>query len=112
MKQHHMKLSSEPFNAIAGGTKTLEIRLYDTKRRRVEVGDVIVFSHTSMELRTVVVGLSRFATFSDLFSALGGVSAGWSASDSRDSMVATMRMYYSEEEEQKYGVVGIHLTLI
>ena len=30
---HEMRLHDEPFNLIKNGTKTIELRLYDEKRR-------------------------------------------------------------------------------
>lgn len=31
--KHQMKLNNEPFESIKNGTKTIELRLYDEKRR-------------------------------------------------------------------------------
>ena len=31
--EHKMKLKDKPFNSIKNGTKTIELRLYDEKRR-------------------------------------------------------------------------------
>ena len=41
---HKMKLNQEPFEKIKNGTKTVEFRLYDEKRRTVQIGDEIEFS--------------------------------------------------------------------
>ena len=42
---HEMRLNDEPFQAIKDGTKTIEMRLYDEKRRMIQVGDVIRFTN-------------------------------------------------------------------
>ena len=39
-----MKLDKEPFEKIKSGEKTIELRLYDEKRRKIRVGDIIVFT--------------------------------------------------------------------
>ena len=41
---HKMKLKESPFERIKNGTKTIEFRLYDEKRRKVKIGDEIEFS--------------------------------------------------------------------
>ncbi|HYK08651.1 MAG TPA: ASCH domain-containing protein [Candidatus Eisenbacteria bacterium] len=103
-----MHLVKEPFDKIKNGTKTLEVRLYDEKRQKITVGDTITFSHNNEEVTVIVLTLSHFATFSDLFSSLGIESAGWAKNDSFQAAINDMREYYSEEDEKKYGVLGIH----
>ena len=41
--KHFMHLKAEPFDLIWNGQKTIELRLYDEKRRSVSVGDLIEF---------------------------------------------------------------------
>ena len=41
---HKMKLKESPFERIKNGTKTVEFRLYDEKRRKIKIGDQIEFS--------------------------------------------------------------------
>lgn len=43
MPEHIMNLKPSPFAKIQAGTKTIELRLYDKKRQRIEVGDIITF---------------------------------------------------------------------
>ena len=40
---HRMNLDSNPFEMIKNGTKTIELRLNDDKRRKIKVGDYIIF---------------------------------------------------------------------
>ena len=40
MKTHIMKLNPSPFEMIRSGRKTIELRLYDEKRRSIEKGEV------------------------------------------------------------------------
>jgi len=37
--KHEMKLYPEPFQMIADGRKTIELRLYDEKRKKIKAGD-------------------------------------------------------------------------
>ena len=41
---HQMKLLESPFERIKNGTKTIEFRLFDEKRKQIKIGDQIEFS--------------------------------------------------------------------
>lgn len=107
-----MKLSDVPFAMIADGRKTIESRLFDDKRQKVQLGDELIFSHLDDSSRTVhtkVVGLLRYANFSDMFSyndprKFGGRSA--------DELTEQILAYYSVEDQEKYGVLGIEIERI
>lgn len=45
MMIHEMKLNNEPFTLIKAGTKVIELRLNDEKRRKLAVGDKIEFTN-------------------------------------------------------------------
>lgn len=106
-----MKLNDEPFGLITSGAKTVECRLFDEKRQRVQLGDTITFTNTSDENKTVtvkVVGLLRYATFGDMFARndpakFGGHDAA--------SLTLALQQYYSLEEQARYGVLGIEFEL-
>lgn len=106
-----MKLQSKPFGQIKSGTKNIEIRLCDEKRQKIQVGDIIVFSCMDNELDTLqtkVTDLVQFDTFKELFSVYEPISYGFNDVDEYESMY----QYYSEAEEQKYGVLAIHLQFM
>ena len=41
---HKMKLKLSPFEKIENGSKMIELRLFDEKRQKVQVGDFIEFT--------------------------------------------------------------------
>ena len=41
---HKMHLDKGPFQKIWYGAKTIELRMFDEKRREIKVGDIIEFS--------------------------------------------------------------------
>lgn len=41
--RHTMKLKEDPFERMKNGTKTIEFRLYDEKRRKIKVGMKLIF---------------------------------------------------------------------
>ena len=109
--QHQMKLASEPYNKIVSGRKRIESRLYDEKRQQISIGDTIIFSENNKlenTATTIVKGLLRYQTFKELFAdhdlALFG-------EESRDFLLNQIKQFYSDDDEQKYGVVGIRLEL-
>ncbi len=112
---HEMRLTPEPFEKIKAGKKTIEIRVYDEKRQKVKVGDIIVFHKLPDNTETIkieVVGLSIFKSFHDLFSNFDKSKFGHDQNLSIDKEIEMQRAYYNEEEEKKYGVVGIHIQRI
>lgn len=110
---HNMMLANEPFESIYNGTKTAEYRLYDEKRKKISVGDTIVFTNrdTGDTVKTSVTYIKVFPSFLELFSALGCEGEPyrhWSAQFLADSM----REYYTAEQEQEHGVVAIGIRLV
>ena len=112
MQQHHMKLATEPYSNVASGKKVIESRLFDEKRRQIAIGDQIVFSENNKpenNVTTVVKGLLRYQTFEELFADHDPSLFG---EDSRDFLLTQIKQFYPDEDEQKYGVVGIRLELM
>ena len=111
--QHQMKLGHEPFCAIKEGRKTIESRLYDEKRQQITVGDEIIFSendHPENTVRAKVVNLLRHPTFKELF--VNNDSRLFGGERNQDQLLEQIKQFYSDEDEQKYGVVGIKITVI
>ena len=111
MTTHQLKLATEPFNAIISGNKTIESRLYDTKRQKIQIGDQIIFTNRDNSGQTVtaeVVGLLRYATFRDLFShnnpaKFGGESVEW--------LEKQIGEFYSLSDQLENGVIGIKFEI-
>ena len=109
-----MNLNDEPFFQIRDGIKTIEVRLFDEKRQRIRVGDTILFlrkNRPEERILTRVIGLHRYPTFAELFSPEHLEKAGF-AGYSVSEAVETMRGFYSEKEEKKYGVLGIEVSFV
>ena len=111
MTIHQLKLAAEPFNAIISGNKTIESRLYDAKRQKIQIGDRIIFTNRDNSEQTVtaeVIGLLRYATFRDLFShnnprKFGGDNVEW--------LENQISEFYSIEDQNIYGVIGIEFKV-
>ncbi len=109
---HTMKLGHEPFTAIQEGRKTIETRLFDEKRQKLSIGDEILFSDTDASetsLRVRVVGLTRYATFQELFAARDTQPFG--GERGKMQLLDQVRTFYSAADEAKYGVLAIEFVL-
>ena len=107
---HQMKLKQESFEKVKNGSKKVEIRLNDEKRRLLNVGDKIEFSlvtHPVEKIQAQVTGLTMIACFEDLFVAYPPEQYG----GARQGEFEKMYEYYSPDDEKKYGVLAIVLLL-
>lgn len=109
---HYMKLHNNPFNLIKSGTKTIELRLNDLKRQKIKVDDLIEFTNRITDEKMVVrvVDLIKFNNFSDLYKNFSKVSMGYR--EDEDANPSDMELYYSLEEQEKYGVLAIKIEKI
>ena len=113
--KHEMRLKDEPFRKIWDGKKTIELRLYDEKRRCVQVGDTIVFTRMSGGKECITVTVSKlhvFDTFETLYKTLPLEKCGYDPDSIQSAGASDMNAYYSTEEQEKYGVVGIEFAVI
>ncbi|MBP7134142.1 ASCH domain-containing protein [Patescibacteria group bacterium] len=107
---HSLKLQASPFAKIQAGTKTVEIRLYDEKRKLLTVGDEVEFSlmtDPDQKILTVITELVPFKSFAELFQAFPPESLGVETAGDWDEMYT----YYTKEQEREYGVLGICIKL-
>ncbi len=110
---HHMRLKSTPYEKIKSGAKTIELRLYDEKRKNIKVGDLVVFTHaddSSQSFRVKVTKLHRFESFERLYQKLPMEKCGYPEGETANP--ADMEEYYSREKQAKHGVIGIEFTLV
>ena len=108
-----MKLNDKPFESIKNSEKTIELRLYDEKRSKIQLNDFIVFHRiTNMDetLKVKVIGLLRYNSFEDLFKDIDYNLSG--KANSVEEKLANIHEIYSEEEEKQNGVLGIKIEMI
>lgn len=109
---HNMKLHASPFEMIKSGKKTIELRLFDEKRQQIKVGDIIIFTNNAGDetLKTTVKKLHCFDSFDKLYKSLPLLQCGYTQEDIDKANPTDMEQYYSVEEQNKYGVVGIEIS--
>lgn len=109
-----MKLNPLAFEMVKSGEKIIEVRLLDEKRRLIKVGDEVLFSKLPEmvdKLRVRVIDLHVSKDFRSLYSSFpakdfGG--EGWNV----DELVENIYQYYSKDEEESYGVIGIKVSVL
>ena len=110
--EHKIHLHDEPFKLIKSGFKTIEMRLYDEKRRKIKIGDAIEFTNrvTSEKITVLVINLYLFDSFKDLYDVFDKKSIGYM--EEEEAKPSDMEKYYDKEDIEKYGVVGIEIKVI
>ena len=111
---HKMNLSPEPFAMIRSGQKTIELRLNDEKRQKINVGDSIEFTQTETGecLIVQVIAIHRFDSFAELYQKLPLLKCGYTKADIATAKPEDMNLYYTPEQQEKYGVLGIEIKVI
>ena len=100
---HQMNLHATPFEMIERGIKTIELRLYDEKRRLIKVGDEIVFTHSKDSTRTLhcrVMALHIFSSFEELYNTLPLLKCGYTEDD-----IDTAKEFASNMEERRSSIM-------
>ena len=107
---YNMKLVDFAFKAIKKGEKDIEVRLNDEKRSKIKIGDTIIFRHLDTDeiLEAKVINLHKFNTFEELFNRFDYKRIGVKKNDT----YRIMDNFYSKEEQEKYGALGIEIELI
>ena len=107
--KYNMNLNNRPFKSIKEGTKTIELRLNDEKRSLLKVGDEIEFTNrdTNEKLSVDIINLHKYPSFEELYKHFDKVEMGYNKDDIAEPK--DMEAYYSKEEQDKYGVLGIEI---
>lgn len=106
---HQMKLKESPFERIKNGIKTIEFRLYDEKRRNIQIGDKIEFSKLpdlQEKIIVEVLDIYKDISFEELFKKF------FNDKNDIERKTKSMMQYYTTEQEKEYGVVGIKIKLL
>ena len=106
---HKMKLNESPFERIKNGTKTIEFRLYDEKRKKVKIGDKIEFSKLPdlhEKILVEVLDIYKDESFENLFKKI------YNDKEEIERKTKSMYQFYSRKQENEYGVVGIKIALL
>lgn len=110
---HLMHVEDNWLGKILAGEKVVEGRLYDEKRRRMSIGDCIIFksNSTGREVYAYVKYLRVYPSFRNMILA-EGLNRVLPGVRSIDEGVKVYYKYYSKGDEERYGVLAIGLGLL
>ena len=112
--EHHMGLYDKPFYSMKLGRKTVEVRLNDEKRRKLKIGDTIVFTkvpENNEVLTAEIIGLRHYRTFREMYDSIPAKEFD-TVGDPIDEMVEQTYEIYSLQQEQKWGTLAITVKII
>lgn len=112
--KHEMKLRPRYYDFILKGNKRIEIRLFDEKRKLINIGDTIKFykeTDLNESFNVKVIGLLRYNTFEEMFNDFD-ISILSDKSMTKEELIDVLEQFYTKEEQEKYGVLGIRIELI
>ena len=112
--EYEMKLQPKYYNYILNGTKRIEIRLYDEKRRQIKLGDTIKFlkePELNESFKVKVVGLLRYNSFDNMFKDFD-ISILSDKSMTKEELKSVLEQFYTKEKQEQYGVLGIRIELL
>ena len=99
--KREMNLEDKYFNLIKEGNKQVEVRLYDVKRRALNIGDIITFNNrkTNEKIDCLIKDLKQYNSLELLLTEV-------------DTTSEELLSFYTKEEMDKYGLLAIHIELV
>jgi len=114
MKTYNMKLRTKYFDCIKTGSKRIELRLNDEKRKGIQIGDEIIFEELIEKpryLKTKVVDLYYEDNFNELLNKYE-IKLFADEETTKQELIEVLNEIYPIENQIKYGVVGIKIEII
>lgn len=102
-------LDEDVFRLVESGIKDVEVRVNDLKRRRLKVGDKLIFLKRPAEeekIEKTVKKLDYYKDFSDLVNHYE-MERLYKAGCCKKDYLLFMSRFYTVAEQKKYGVVAI-----
>jgi len=100
------------YNMIKNGTKDIELRLMDNKRRKIKIGDMFLIynaNKTNDYIKCRVLNLHTAKNFSEL---LNTIELKRTGATNVDEMINKIQEIYPLSKQNELGVVGIELQVL
>ena len=107
-------LDNDIFENVKHGTKNVEIRVNDEKRRQLKIGDKITFlkrPDDTESMDAIVEDLKYYKNFKELIDDYT-VEELYSKEYSKVELLLLLKKFYSDEEIDKYGTVAIRFKIV
>ncbi len=106
---HTMSVHEKYYTLLKHGHKTIELRLFDNKRKSIKIGDIIKFcniSDNTDNFQAIVVHLYKAENFEKLCDIIDSAKAGF---DNKDILIQVMQEFYPLDKQNEVGVIGIEV---
>lgn len=106
---HIMRLNRVYFNLVIQGKKRAEIRLNDSKRKLLSIGDTITFLNRDNENESIIVtvdDINVYSSFRKVFLDTPSSILGW-YNPSINDMLKNMYEIYDIQDEIQFGIIKI-----
>ena len=107
-------LDSDIFENVKQGTKNIEVRVNDEKRRKLKIGDKIVFLKRPDEkekIEAIIENLTYYTDFNELVKDYT-IEEIYIEGYTKEEFLNLLKRFYSDEEINKYGTVAIKFKKI
>ena len=111
--ENFIHLDSDIFDIVKNESKDVEIRLNDLKRRKLNIGDTLIFLKRPdelEELKATITNLVYFNNFSEVVDNYP-MKRIYLDNFNKSDFIKLLGRFYSEEEVNEYGVVAIEFKL-
>lgn len=109
-----MGLYGEYFLSIISGKKKVEVRLFDEKRRKIKVGDLIEFTKVPEQNEILIVEVTKiqvYESFKQMYQDIPFIDFdcdGWTMEEILDNTYEI----YTPKQEKEWGVVAISIKYL
>ena len=107
-------LDSDIFDLVDREIKCIEVRVNDEKRRKLQIGDELVFlkrPNDDESIRAVVENLEYYENFVKLIENYS-IEEMYLRGYTKEQFLELLKRFYTDEEQKKYGVVAIRFKKI
>lgn len=107
-------LDEDIFEVVKNGTKCIEGRVNDEKRRNLKIGDKLVFLKRPDDIEKIealVENLNYYTDFKELIKDYN-IEDVYLKGYTKDDYINLLKRFYNDEEIKKYGVVAIKFKKI
>ncbi len=102
-------LDEDIFEVVKNGTKNIECRLNDEKRRLLKIGDNLTFlkrPDDKEKIEAIVDDLKYYDNFSDMMNDYS-IEDVYVKGYSKEEFLKLLERFYTIDDQNKYGVVAI-----
>lgn len=102
-------LDEDIFEVVKNGTKNIECRLNDEKRRLLKIGDKLVFLKRPDDvekIEAIVEDLKYYDNFNEIIKDYT-IEEVYMKGYTKEEFIKLLERFYTNEDQNKYGVVAI-----